>query len=308
MLWRPPRLSLAPKFITFSSATNFTVSVYQANWNNTVEYSTDGETWTEWFGEEVSSVAGKVMFRGVGNTYFKSRFVLNGSAIHCDGNVEALIDHETVEAGQHPVLGDHAFSQMFGSCSALVSAPSIPCPTMTAYCCSGMFSGCTSLVTPPGLPSIDLDLSCYSMMFSGCTALETAPDLPATTIYKLCYHAMFEGCTSLIKPPKISATVVTEQSCEAMFYNCTSLNTLPELPALTLQPRCYGAMFYNCSSIKLSTTQDSTYQYPYRIPTTGIGTDTSGTGRPSMFQGTGGTFTGTPQLNTTYYTNHEPVS
>jgi hypothetical protein len=65
-------------------------------------------------------------------------------------------------------------------------------------------------------------------------------------------------------------------------------------------------MFCNCSSLKLSETQTGEYQYPYRIPTSGDGVDASSL--TAMFINTGGTLTtDTPTINTTYYTDHEPV-
>jgi hypothetical protein len=66
-------------------------------------------------------------------------------------------------------------------------------------------------------------------------------------------------------------------------------------------------MFSGCSSIKLSTTKTGEYVNKYRIPSgtaTGV-TATNALG--SMFKNTGGTFTGTPTINTTYYTSNEIV-
>jgi hypothetical protein len=59
-------------------------------------------------------------------------------------------------------------------------------------------------------------------------------------------------------------------------------------------------MFNGCDNIKLATTQTEEYTIPYRIPTEGtgtVGTDST----KEMFKSTGGTFTGTPALNKTYY-------
>ena len=111
-------------------------------------------------------------------------------------------------------------------------------------------------------------------MFSGCSNLATAPELPATTLANYCYDHMFSGCSNL--------------------------TTAPELPATTLADYCYQYMFNDCTNIKLSETQTGEYQTAYRIPTSG--TSTTGTKSLSnMFQNTGGTFTGTPTINTTYY-------
>lgn len=91
-----------------------------------------------------------------------------------------------------------------------------------------------------------------------------------------------------------------------MFYGCTSLTTDPELPATTLAAYCYYQMFYGCSLIKLSTTQTGEYQTAYRIPKSGTGT-TFTNALTDMFTDTGGTFTGTPSINTTYYTSNTVV-
>ena len=115
---------------------------------------------------------------------------------------------------------------------------------------------------------------CYSYMFQDCTSLTAAPSLPATTLANYCYSAMFQGCTSL--------------------------TAAPSLPATTLADYCYSSMFQGCTSLKLSTTQTGNYAKTYRIPTSGTGT-TKNNALSNMFSGTGGTFTGTPTINTTYY-------
>lgn len=59
-------------------------------------------------------------------------------------------------------------------------------------------------------------------------------------------------------------------------------------------------MFQSCTKIKLSSTQTEEYTVEYRIPSSG--TATTGTNSlNNMFAYTGGTFTGTPSINTTYY-------
>ena len=59
-------------------------------------------------------------------------------------------------------------------------------------------------------------------------------------------------------------------------------------------------MFDSCTSLKLSTTQTGEYTQEYRIPSSGTGTTQSGS-LTGMFNSTGGTFTGNPSINTTYY-------
>ena len=120
------------------------------------------------------------------------------------------------------------------------------------------------------------------------------------TIGDYCYSRMFYGCTALTQAPALPATTLANNCYQRMFYGCTSLTQAPALPATTLADHCYGYMFENCNKIKLSTTMTEEYTQPYRIPITGTASSVT---EPvtSMFYGTGGTFTGSPSINTTYY-------
>lgn len=115
-----------------------------------------------------------------------------------------------------------------------------------------------------------------------------------------CYYSMFYGCTSLTAAPSLPATTLAGYCYYYMFYGCTSLTAAPSLPATTLADYCYASMFRYCTKIKLSTTASGTYTKPYRIPKSGTGTTASGA-LNNMFANTGGTFKGTPEINTTYY-------
>ena len=59
-------------------------------------------------------------------------------------------------------------------------------------------------------------------------------------------------------------------------------------------------MFQGCTSLKLSPVKAGEYTIAYRIPSSGAGT-TATNALTNMFASTGGTFTGTPEINTTYY-------
>lgn len=230
-------------YLTFSSPNSFTLNVIdnQKYWNGTLEYSTDTITWSTWSGTSAISSASdgtkhNLYLRGTGNTYItgssasnsKAKWVLTGSNISCEGNIENLLDYATVSLGNHPVMATY----------------------------------------------------CYYRMFEGCTSLTTAPALPATTLEDYCYVYMFR--------------------------NCTALTTIPALPATTIKTYCYYYMFARCTNIKLSATQTGEYQTPYRIPTTGTGTQVE-FALSDMFDDTGGTFEGTPTINTTYYTSNTVI-
>ena len=198
------------------------------------------------------------------------------------------------------MLAEGCYAGMFYGCESLTTAPDLPATTLTDACYFSMFNGCTSLTTAPALPSTMLTRDCYSGMFADCESLTTAPELPATTLANYCYYNMFNGCRSLTTAPELWATTLTNYCYTGMFQDCTSLTTPPALWATDLTSSCYKEMFKGCTGIKLSTEQTPEYSVPYSIPEEGtgsMGTDSL----TDMFTNTGGTFTGTPTINTTYY-------
>ena len=141
---------------------------------------------------------------------------------------------------------------------------------------------------------------CYYSMFRGCTGIIQAPALPATTLANDCYHSMFYGCTGIIQAPALPATTLAPSCYDGMFNGCIALTQAPALPATTLANDCYHSMFRDSTSLKLSSTQTGEYTIAYRIPSSGTGT-TATSALSNMFTSTGGTFKGTPEINTTYY-------
>lgn len=233
-------------------------------WDGTLEWRNGTSDWAVWNGASISSADNIIDIRGTGNTIITGSAVadnakiwfFSGSSattIECEGNIETLLDYQTVKNGQHPTMGSSCFANMF--------------------------QGQTKITKAPSLPSLDLASSCYSYMFVN-TSITEAPALPATNIAGACYYEMFLQCSKLV--------------------------SIPALPATTLKSSCYNGMFYRCSALKISATQTGDYQYAYRVPTSGTGVD-GGASLADMFGMTGGTFTGTPSINTTYYTDHEPV-
>lgn len=272
-------------YLTFSSPSSFTLNTSSSNktWDGMLEYSTDASAWNVWDGKTtLSADNGKLYLRGTGNTQISSgiKWVLIGSDIACEGNIENLLDYATVANGEHPTMADN--------------------------CCWSMFQNCTSLISAPALPATTLATSCYSLMFEGCTSLVNAPALPATTLAEKCYMKMFRGCTSLVNVPALPATTLANNGYANMFEGCTSLASIPALPALNIPTYCYYWMFRYCTNIKISTTQTEEYCNEYRIPTSG-GATTGDYALRNMFGDTGGTFKSDPSLNTTYYTSNTVV-
>lgn len=338
MLWKPPCKAEEhdPAYLTFSSDTDFTLETenHIKNWDGALEYSTTTITWVTWDGINIlSSENGKLYLRGTGNTIVTDSYgwKLTGIDIACIGNIETLLDYNDVNNGIHPNMGAWCFSCLFSSCEELINAPSLPATmlsegcyasmfyscrkltqapelpatTLASNCYKGMFNSCTSLVHAPELPATTLAFRCYQGMFSG-TALVNAPVLPATTLASGCYNSMFGYCKSLVNAPSLPATTLVDRCYQSMFRGCSNLITLPVLAATTLDIVCYFDMFRECTKIKLSSSQTDDYVYEYRIPMSGNGIYATNA-LQYMFLDTGGTFTGTPSINTTYYTNNPPV-
>ena len=292
-LWRPPeRGGSRPPYLTFSSpAGEFTLNVFRGEklWDGALFWSTDAASWTAWDGEAVRrSAGGKLHLRGTGNSVISGpgqqgepaeQWEASGP-VHCSGSIETLLDYETVLRGGHPAMGAYCFQALFMD-FPLLSAPELPATALSEGCYCRMFYGCAALTVPPELPAAALETVCYAQMFEDCACLASVPRLPATALAYGCYEDMFSGCAAL--------------------------TALPELPAAALAERCYNCMFLDCANIRLSAAQDAVYRYPCRIPRDGGGTGAAGA-LDDMFYGTGGTFTGTPEINTTYYTDHAPVS
>ena len=197
-------------------------------------------------------------------------------------------------------LSKGCYQDMFFGCTSLTQAPTLTATTLADYCYADMFYGCTSLTQAPALSATTLSSHCYHQMFSSCTSLTQTPALPATTLANDCYYYMFHDCTSLTKAPALPATTLAKNCYYGMFSGCTSLTQVPALPATTLVNSCYQSMFSGCTSLKLSSTKTGEYTQEYRTPTTGTGTIATDA-LTNMFASTGGTFTGTPAINTTYY-------
>ena len=329
-------------YLTFSSPNSFTLAAETATkyWAGTLEYFASDRTWTTWDGTTPLSSVDKdgeyvLYLRGTGNTALSyhnetedtyAGWVINGTDVRCNGNIETLLDYATVETGQHPAMANYCFCCLFTECTALTQAPDLPATTLVEGCYGSMFAGCTSLTQAPALPATILAVSCYAamfvkcasltqapalpattlatqcylMMFRDCTSLTQAPALPATTLAGACYAYMFYGCTSLTQAPALPATTLIDNCYQGMFYGCTSLAQAPALPATTLVMGCYIGMFAGCTSLKLCPVKGGEYTIAYRIPSSGTGTAATDA-LADMFTGTGGMFTGAPAINTTYY-------
>ena len=266
------------EYLTFTAEeAGSTVTLNVASGSN-FQYDLNGAGLTDYTaGTQITlaNVGDYVRFRGKDTKFNWGNHVSLTGKVACSGNIMSLrLDDD----GKVQGLTDYCFDSMFSDCTGLTSAPELPETNLAGYCYYYMFENCTNLTKAPELPATNLADSCYENMFFGCTSLTELPALPATTLANSCYGNMFNGCTSL--------------------------TAAPALPATTLKPNCYVYMFSGCSNIYISdeagTFNGITYSVEYRIPTTGEGTSAS-YALYGMFEGTGGKFTGTPNINTTYY-------
>ncbi len=302
---KPQPTPVTGNYVKFESDTAFTFTFDLTNANSTIEYSLDNSTWDSYASQTQINVQRAIYLRGTGGTHIctnsttVSPFTLtNATNVKVSGNLNALLDYENPPT---KLTYAYCFKYLFSKYYIVdVSELILPAMTLAEGCYQCMFCFCSSLTSAPALPATTLADYCYESMFRGCSSLTSAPTLPATTLADYCYYAMFSGCSSLTSAPALPATTLASGCYKSMFHSCKSLTSAPELPATTLAGNCYNKMFYGCTSLKLSETQTDEYKTPYRIPTTGTGTTTS-TALYNMFTSTGGTFTGTPTINTTYY-------
>ncbi len=278
-------------YVEFVSSTPMSIEPVYTNPGVTLLYSLNGTTWEPILSGRGTPYANIIYFigsaTGTKSLYFNSVssnswYFRVATNLECNGKLDRLLQDNLGGDNDILTIGDYCFCYMFHQVTPLIKAPKLPATTLSQQC--------------------------YMMMFKECVNLAIAPELPATTVASHCYYDMFRGCTSITTAPKLPATTVAIGCYYGMLYDCTKLTTPASLPATTLAESCYYNMFRGCSSIKVSTTATGIYDTAYRIPTSGMGT-TAGSALTYMFAYTGGTFagSGTPTINTTYYTENTPV-
>lgn len=209
------------------------------------------------------------------------------------------------------ILGTRSCNAMFKGCTSLIDVPSIKnVTTIEERAFYETFRGCTSLYSASGInisSAVATGSYVFGSTFRGCTNLINVPNIKLQSLGNYCFYYTFADCSSLENVLEINYQTLTSLCFTGMYMNCTSLEKLPSFYALSYPTNSCNAMFNGCTKIKLSTTQTGEYTNEYRIPSSG--TATGGTNwSSSMFQNTGGTFTGNPAVNTTYYTSNTIVS
>lgn len=221
-------VSNADPFLTFSSPNSFTLNVVDNTkyWDGVLETSTDKTNWTTWAGTSAVSSASdgnkhNIYVRGTGNTKItgaintmfsasnpKGFWILTGSNISISGNIENLLDYQTVALGNHPLMAASCYRGLFGrntdaqyltdSITSIMELK-LSAISLTDSCYANLFQGNLGIISIPSnfLPSINLAPMCYQGMFHTNKNLQTLPKLPATSIMTFSYNAMFNNCSKI---------------------------------------------------------------------------------------------------------------
>ena len=297
-------------YLTFSSTSDFSItrrSGFAAKtWDGDIEYSTDTRNWTVWDGTTaISSADGVLYLRGSGNTVIFGNvstsytWLLSGAQISCTGNLETLLDYQTVRLGGHPAMDDYCFAHLFYDNHNLVSAPDFSGGTISKYCFYEAFAACTGLVSGVDLTVDEIPASACDRMYYECTSLVNAPALDAAKIGDYGCRRMFYGCSALAFPPSLQLETVGIYGASEMFRNCSSLQYLPSLAdGVTLGAYCYANMFTGTTA-RINGQSYSSYLYPFVI------SGTASTGSTTYMFDAVSTYgeINTPTVGVTYYAN-----
>lgn len=236
--------------LTFSSDTPFNFSITRLyNINGICEYSLDKRNWIKYYDETPIScnADNKIYVRGSNNTRFSAMSGATcfetqfGTNVRCEGNIETLLDWETVKRGEHPIMDDWCFHLLFSDINELVQVPSLPAVSLSRSCYANMFNGCFKLTNLPEnlLPATTLADFCYAQMFEDCRSLTSLPEnlLPATTLNLGCYFEMFASCTNLQLSNSQTSTYnklvvdftnkTNVDNCEKMFIGVPNIVSTP---------------------------------------------------------------------------------
>lgn len=228
-----------------------------------------------------------------------------------DGTIEYSTDHETwstwsgTQISSAATNGTH-YLYMRGTGNTVISSgddTGLWVITGSGVSCDGDVRMLFDYADPENVVP---GTGCLAYWFTQSDALVKAPDILFTTLPQKALFNAFNGCTALTASPIIAATDIGTSACFNALKGCTALATIPAFKFTNVGVNGLAGAFYGCSLIKLSETQTGEYQTPYRVPAEGTGTG-GVQWSANMFAATGGTFTGTLAINTTYYTSNTVV-
>lgn len=199
-------------YLTFSGPAPFAIRNWLnsnnkgPNWDGLIEYSFDTYNWFTWENSATKIVDAAfnggeycLFLRGTGNTFVGvAQHTINKDAryttitssssvfnilvrsskpecpVRCRGDIEVLLDYQSVINGQHPQFVAPGFAGLFDGENLLIEGPALTCPQVPLGGYEAMFRH-TSFSAPPiiNVPSI-VDEEAFAGMFAGCESLETS--------------------------------------------------------------------------------------------------------------------------------------
>ncbi|MBQ0035520.1 MAG: hypothetical protein KBT35_01235 [Firmicutes bacterium] len=247
-----------------------------------IEYSVGSKnSFSEYtYGTDISlSVGQKVYFKGDNEKMSSAdnNLILKSSnKIKVGGNVMSILD-STCKLKKVP---ERAFRQLFANNSKLISIENLK------------------------LPATELARDCYGFMFFHDTGLNYMPEelLPAPVLAEYCYQNMFSYCDIREIPSNLLRATSLAPNCYSyMFSSNYNLKTLPSDLFKALEYfSCSCEAMFDETGMLMSETQVDKYTRPFRIPYQGTG-EAPLDAFVNMFRYTDGIFSGTPEINKTYY-------
>ena len=170
------------------------------NWDGLIEYSFDTYNWFTWENSATKIVDAAfnggeycLFLRGTGNTFvgvsqhtinkaanyiaitssssvfsFLTRSSKPGCQVRCRGDIEVLLDYQSVINGQHPQLVAPGFAGLFDTQDLLIEGPALTCPYVPLGGYEAIFRH-TSFAAPPFIrvPAV-VEGEAFAGMFAGC--------------------------------------------------------------------------------------------------------------------------------------------
>ena len=184
--------------------------------------------------------------RGSGNTVVSNGqsllTITNSSDVSIDGNIETLLDWQTVKQGIHPAMANLAFASCFNGVTGLIKGPDLMSdyPAQEAY--RQMYANCTDLQNSSRIAASQTSYRMCSSMYNGCTNLRTLPALEAVALEDGCYRRMFMGCSSIVLndtytdgdntyriPYRENGSIISGNPLDSMFGSTSGNVTIPNL-------------------------------------------------------------------------------
>lgn len=232
-------------YVTFSSPSSFSITPDDLQ-SPVFEYSTDGISWIQYVGDPMNSSSdGKLYLRGIGNSGFGNNietaqiaymwYISGDDDITISGNIENLLDYETVANGGHPGMDSYCFGGIFGSGFVTPGGTGrhlfvdicVP-PILTSYCLALMFysAGVTQEIDCTNVIEIyegALYKMCDSMTFHFGPALTFVDPKPFGDSNATMYMHFTESDEVLFTPANLITTGTSKNTRTYTVYTDNSI-------------------------------------------------------------------------------------